>query len=181
MTITFKITRQLFAAVCDDLRRPHSFAAERVGWLRCRVGNAPDGGLLVLAHDYCPVADDQYVRDRSVGAMMGSAAIRAALQLALKGDTCVFHVHLHDHNGQPGFSTTDARETAKFVPDFWHVSPNLPHGAVIFSNDSMCGRCWYPGGAAVEITKFVIVGAPFVRVGAEHGRTTGTAKLSRRK
>lgn len=165
MTITFKLTRKLWASVLEDLRRRHAFAAERVGWLRCRIGDASDGGLVILAHDYHPIKDKHYVRDETVGAMMGSAAIRTALQLALPGDACLFHVHLHEHDGPTGFSTTDTRETAKFIPDFWHVSPHLAHGAIIFSNDSACGRCWYPGGPVMEITRFVIVGAPLVRTG----------------
>jgi hypothetical protein len=180
MRVAFKITRQLFRAVQADLRRPHPFAAERVGWLRCRVGNDTAGGLIVLAHDYHPVADADYVDDPSVGAMMGSAAIRKALQLALSDNVSMFHVHLHDHRGRPGFSGTDAQESAKFVPDFWHVRPGMPHGALVFSQDSMYGRCWYPGGKIVAIAEVTIVGAPLVRIREEHG-TTSAAKLSRRK
>ena len=180
MTVTFKLTRRLWKAILADLRRPHAFARERVGWLRCRVGDAPDGGLILLAHDYHPVADGDYVRDESVGAMMGSTAIRKAMQLAVNQDVSIFHVHLHDHDGSTGFSNTDQRETAKFVPDFWHVRPDRPHGAVIFSNDHAVGRCWYPGGAVVEISEFVIVGAPLVRRGREHGRPARAANVSRR-
>src|SRR5262245_26516500 len=48
MTIIFKITDTLTNNVREDLHRPHSFAAERVGFLLCRstVGNDV---LLVLA------------------------------------------------------------------------------------------------------------------------------------
>jgi hypothetical protein len=180
MRVTFKITRRLFRAVQVDLLRPHAFAAERVGWLRCRVGNDVQGGAIVVAHDYYPVDDQDYVDDPRVGAMMGSVAIRKALQIALNENVSMFHVHMHDHSGRPGFSGTDARESAKFVPDFWHVRPAMPHGALVFSRDAVYGRCWYPGGNIVEIGQTIIVGAPLVRIREENG-TTRSAKLSRKE
>lgn len=179
MKAAFKITYKLFAAIQADLVRRHAFAAERVGWLRCRVGDAADGTLLILAHDYHPVEDPDYLDDPSVGAMMGPGAIRKALQLALSSKAAMFHVHMHDHRGRPGFSGIDSRETAKFVPDFWKVRPELPHGAVVLSRDSACGRCWYPGRRILDISKFVIVGAPRVRASEAYGPKTRPAKLSR--
>jgi len=179
MRITFKITRRLFADVQVDLRRPHAFAAERVGWLRCRVADSAAGCLLVLAHDYFPVEDGDYVEDWSVGARMGSAAIRKALQLAYNTKAAMFHVHLHDHGGRTAFSRVDGRETAKFVPDFWHVRPEMPHGALVFSRDFATGRCWYPGGKVVEVGEIVIVGAPLVRIAENHGQAPRTPELPR--
>lgn len=164
MRVTFRLTRRLFEAVKADLIRRHAFAAERVGWLRCRVGDVPAGGVVILAHEYFPVEDGDYLDDPTVGAMMGSAAIRKALQLAYRSKASMFHVHLHDHRARPRFSSVDSRETAKFMPDFWHVRAGMPHGAVVFSRDSACGRCWYPGGKVLEISEVVIIGAPIVRI-----------------
>ncbi len=63
------------------------------------------------------------------------------------------------------FSRTDARESAKFVPDFWNVRPEMPHGALVASKDSLWGLCWYPGmSAPIEIGEFVVVGSPMVFV-----------------
>jgi len=180
MRVAFKITRRLVAGVQADLRRPHAFAAERVGWLRCRVTDSPAGSLLVLAHDYFPVEDSDYVEDWSVGARMGSAAIRKALQLAYDTKTALFHVHLHDHRGRTWLSPVDSREAAKFVPDFWHVRPEMPHGTLVLSRDSAAGRCWLPGGQVVEIGEIIIVGAPVVRILEEHGEPPRTPELPRR-
>ena len=86
--------------------RPHPFAAERVGFLACRAGRLDGGGIVILAADYDPVADEDYVDDLRVGAMMGPAAIRKALQRAYndgRGDLSLFHVHMHEHSGLPGF------------------------------------------------------------------------------
>jgi hypothetical protein len=159
--LAFRISRTLLAKALDDLRRPHPFAAERVGFLSCKVGRLKPDGLVVLAENFHPVIDEDYVDDRTVGAMMGSDAIRKAMQVALRGQSCMFHVHIHEHQGQPRFSTTDLRETPKFVPDFWNVCPELVHGAIVFSTDSMAGRCWYnQHKSPAEFTELSIVGSP---------------------
>lgn len=161
MRVGFKITRGLFDRLRDDLRRPHPFAAERVGFLSCRVGALKPAGWVLLAEAFHPVVDEDYLRDPSVGAMMGSAAIRKALQIALKYECGMFHVHIHGHRGAPSFSGVDLRETANFVPDFLHVCPQLVHGAIVLSMDSFVGLCWHPKASTpVPISEFSIVGAP---------------------
>jgi len=161
MMVAFKIPEGLLGRVCEDLNRPHPFAAERVGFLSCRVGALKPSGWVVLAHDFHPVADSDYLRDHSVGAMMGPAAIRKALQVALSSEVGMFHVHIHGHRGKPWFSGVDLHETAKFVPDFWHVRPHLVHGAIVLSLDSAAGLCWHPQSPKpVVFSRFSVVGAP---------------------
>lgn len=137
----FRAPSPLLHAVRNDLHRAHPFAAERVGFLSCRTA-ATDDGLLVIAASYHPVADEDYIDDLSVGAMMGPAAIRKALQISLTSGASMFHIHMHEHRGLPRFSPTDLRENAKFVPDFFNVSPRVPHGAIVLSYDEMIGLCW---------------------------------------
>jgi len=161
MKVMFKITRQLWCDVKAKLDRPHPFASERVGFLLCRAGLLEEGGVILLAHSLHEVADDDYLDDPSVGATMGSHAIRKALQVSHNQQAAMFHVHLHSHSGRPRFSRVDSTETASFVPDFWNVQPDLPHGAIIFSDDSACGRCWIPNRHDPEdISQFAVVGIP---------------------
>src|SRR3989441_3753775 len=163
MKVLFKITSSLLKRVREDLVRTHEFAAERVGFLSWRAAKLRPRGLVILAHDYHPVSDNDYVNDSTVGAMMGSEAIRKALQFAYGNEVGMAHVHMHDHCGSPCPSRTDLSETAKFVPDFWHVKPQMPHGAIIVSRDSISGRCWYPGRSKpVSISKLTIVGPRLV-------------------
>src|SRR5262249_672672 len=165
MRILFKIRRDLLLALAADLRRPHAFASERVGFLLCRPAALPDNGLMILPQRFDGVADGDYVHEPDAGATMGPAAIRKALQVSYNAAACMFHVHIHEHRGKPGFSRIDARETARFVPDFWNVQPNLPHGAIVLSSDSAFGKCWLPGTAApLEISEFVVVGVPVSRL-----------------
>ena len=163
MRVMFKVGDQLLARVRNDLGRLHEFAAERVGFIACRAASLVPGGIVILAHEYKAVGDEDYIDDRTVGAMMGSNAIRKALEFALNNKAGMFHVHLHEHTGRPRFSRTDARESAKFVPDFWNVRPEMPHGAMVLSKDSAYGLCWHPGiSRLIEIDKFVVVGSPMV-------------------
>lgn len=159
MNVHFKITASLIEAIQRDLHRPHPFAYERVGFVVSGLSAASDD-ILVLAQDYRPVADDDYLRDPSVGAMMGPVAIRKALQWALQSGAALFHVHAHEGRGVPRFSGVDLRENAKFVPDFFKVAPQSAHGAIVLSSDTACGQIWVDRDRSYAVTEFSQVGVP---------------------
>jgi hypothetical protein len=160
MRVLFKISQALRHETMSALRSPHPFAAERVAFLKCRLSST-GSRLIILAHSLHHVADEDYLNDPSAGATMGPAAIRKALQVAYLEQPAMFHVHIHEHKGKPGFSSIDTRETALFVPDFWNVQPDLPHGAIVLSQDSAWGKCWYPGRRRpIDIDDFTFVGIP---------------------
>jgi len=166
MKTHFKITRPLLAEIRLDLERPHPFAWERVGFIFAGVARVAPDELLLLAHAYSPVADEDYLFDRSVGAMMGSDAIRKALQTALQTQTAAFHVHMHAHDGRPDFSRVDLTENAKFVPDFFKVGPQAPHGALVLSQDSAVGQVWLGRWQRPHpIDRMTAVGLPLAREG----------------
>lgn len=158
MNIVFRATESFLQIVREDLARPHPFAAERVGFISIRAAAIPDG-ILLLAERYHPVADSDYIDDRDVGAMMNQDAIRKALDIALLQTVGMFHVHMHDHSGDPWFSRTDLREQVKFVPDFFKVCRKLPHGAIVLSHDCAAGRVWVKPGAVTNISEFNTMGA----------------------
>ena len=166
MNVEFRISQVLRRRVLGDLHRPHAFAAERVGFLQCGVARVEGGTLLVLAQDFLPVADEDYLDDPTVGAQMGPSAIRKALQFAYNTPSSMFHVHCHEHTGRTSFSRTDIRESAKFVPDFFNVRPERPHGALVLSLDSAVGFCWTERGAApVPLNRISFAGSPFAMIG----------------
>lgn len=160
MKIVFRIDQALWRTVHADLDRPHSFALERVGFIACRPA-AIEGGFLLLASEYHPVLDGDYEDVRGYGAMMGPGALRMALQIAYREKVAIMHVHRHDHDGQPGFSRTDIKENGKFVPDFFKVRPQLPHGAVVFSHDALAGEVWEPETLRRRpVNEVMVVGRP---------------------
>lgn len=169
MTLTFKIPSRLLTQIRDDLHRPHSFAFERVGFLTAGVATT-EGGLLACAKAYYPVDDANYIDDPSVGARMAPAALLNALNLALLGQQAVFHVHTHGLSGVPAFSGVDRRENAKFVPDFFKVTPQRVHGAIVLSDDAAAGQYWTGrGGCAQPIDRFVEIGPRWHAWEAHHG------------
>ena len=107
------------------------------------------------------MADDEYLDDPTVGAMMGPDAIRNALQWALQDGVAMFHVHTHGGRGIPGFSGIDLRESAKFVPDFFKVAPQCAHGAIVLSDTAAQGLIWTGRSRRNHfVTTFVEVGVP---------------------
>jgi hypothetical protein len=160
MKICFKITRALLSSVRADLVRPHAFAHERVGFISAGLAGAHDE-LLILAREYLPVRDEDYLPDPSVGAMINAAAIRSARQWAMNDRAAIFHVHTHGGNGVPGFSGIDNRENAKFVPNFVSVAPHAVHGAIVLSDTAGFGQVWLDHTSPKPfITRFTEVGMP---------------------
>jgi hypothetical protein len=162
---TFRITNRLLQSIVEDLQRPHDYAFERVGFISCRFGLGPNRHLLSLAHSYSPVSDEDYIEDPAFGALIDSSAFRKALQIAYTHRVGLFHVHLHSHSGAPRPSNIDLQETAKFLPDFFNVRPNLPHGALVLSRDSVSGRIWLGARHRPRpFREFIIVGMPLRRI-----------------
>lgn len=154
MKMRLRMTHSMFARMVADLRPPHEFAYERVGFLFCKQSGTPSG-VLLLASRYAPIRDDQYIRDESVGARFDSSSIREAMQIALSEGVCAFHVHLHDHRGIPRLSGTDVREMQALIPCFVNVRPDRVHGALVLSSDSATANGWsstQPQGEKVRVT-----------------------------
>ena len=157
----FKIQRRMLDEIHADLSRPHPFAAERVGFISCKVAALDASTVVALAQAYLSVQDDHYEDDPSVGAMLNGAAFRSALQHSYRSRTAMFHVHRHEHRGAPRFSHVDISEARRFVPDFWKVQPSLPHGAIVLSHDRMHGLCWLPGHRTpLPFASHTVVGFP---------------------
>jgi hypothetical protein len=159
MRTILKITATLYNDLVRRLRVPHEFAAERVAFLKCRPALSATS-LLLLAGGIHHVEDGDYINAPFAGATIGRSGLRKALQTTYAETVSMVHVHLHEHRGRPGFSRTDRRENASFVPDFWNVQPELPHGAVVFSFDSAVGQCWIPGSPVPACMEVAIVGSP---------------------
>lgn len=155
--IIFRATQQFMDSVRTDLERSHVFAFERVGFITTRAVQGAEG-LVILADGYYPVADDDYVPDQSVGAMLGSEALRKALELALLQGAGIFHVHMHGRAPRLWFSGIDLREQDKLIPDFFTVCPQMPHGAIVLDAERAAGRIWLAPDRIATIDEFGTVG-----------------------
>jgi hypothetical protein len=149
-----------------DLHRPHRFAYERVGFLTAGAATVSDDELLLVARDYKPVADEDYVPDPTVGVKIGPEAMRKAAQFAYRARSTLLHVHSHGGRGRPDFSGVDLRSGAEFVPGFFHSVARMPHGMLVLSDDSATGLLWLgPDDRGAYLVEFVGVGAPVRKFG----------------
>ncbi|QXF11104.1 hypothetical protein [Sphingopyxis terrae] len=173
MSTIFRATADFVDAVRTDLIRPHAFAHERIGFITVRAA-AGSKQVVLLAEEYYPVADEDYIDDRRVGARIGQEALRKALNLALLNPVGVFHVHMHLlPSYRHWFSRIDLSEQLNFVPDFFKVRADMPHGALVLSPRSAAGIVWTAPDAAQPIGEFNFVGAQLQIVRAAPDGSTG--------
>ncbi|HSD08862.1 hypothetical protein [Flavobacterium sp.] len=123
--LKFRIPEELHKKMLSDLKRPHPFAYERVGFLFAKTVKLSSDVTLVIAIDYLPVNDNDYINDEEVGAKINSNAIRVAMQGVFEKDCGCFHVHLHDHSGRPSPSFTDAKSLPGIVKSLNNIAQNI--------------------------------------------------------
>ncbi len=154
---TLRLPSALYEGVAADIRRPHPFAYERVGFLLTRRMSSALGSILV-AHSWHSVPDDGYLEATDVGARISRRTIRDVLRRCLEEDVGAFHVHFHEHHGPPGPSEPDERTFQELTPALVGAAPRQGHGAVIFSLDAAHARTLTPEGG--EPVTVVVVGQP---------------------
>lgn len=160
-TVRIRLVRSLVDAMLADLRRPHAFAFERVGWMSVTTGRAEDGNWLILGQEYHAIPDEQYLSDDRVGARIGTEAIHATVRRVLATRQGLFHVHLHDFPGQTGFSPQDLADQPPLVTSWTRACPLAPHGMLVLSSTSAAARVWLPGASGpVRPEQIAIVGYP---------------------
>ncbi len=166
MTVHLKIPHHIYQKMIIDLARPHSFAFERIGFLRCKIGNRKASAQLILAADYWPVPDDQYVPDEFSGARINSQAIRDALQTAFSTGDGIFHVHMHDFPGIPVFSLMDCEEIPRVVESLTFANPEMPHGMLVLGHDLASANVVMPGGKLQPVDRIAVIGQPTLVISA---------------
>jgi hypothetical protein len=156
MQLTLRIPLPVLESATRDLKRPHDFAFERIGFLRCRPTARSD---LVVVTGYDGVADDHYVCDSAAGACIGSQGIQAAMQRILSDQVGQIHIHLHEHRGPTGPSSTDWRDQPRLIASFRNLASSLPHGIIILSLTHVWGAFAIPGMTRlVKLSKVTVVG-----------------------
>ena len=155
-----RIPRALFNYMESDLSREHDFAYERVGFLFVNTGHTQNNTLL-LASDYVPVADDNYIRDSEVGAKINSSAISEVMQKILDTGHGALHVHIHHLSGIPQFSKIDNKNLSLLIPSFKSVGRGTINGALLLQNDSFNSLIWLPGQESpTKLNELTIIGYP---------------------
>lgn len=161
--IKIKIPKKVYQLMLNDLKKPHPFAYERVGFLYTKSKLLVNNTLLVLGVDYIPADDHDYIKDKSVGAKVNSTAIRKAMQGILDRKGGGFHVHLHEHSGVPSPSSTDKKGLKGIVESFSNISGKQANGILILSEDSFYASVKFGKEKYfVEPESILIVGSPML-------------------
>jgi len=159
--IIFRIPEQLHLEMLGDLHRPHSHAWERVGFLFTKSKWLDDKTLLIIATSYQAVEDEDYIEDRTVGAKIGSTAIRSAMEFMRSGASGCFHVHLHDHDGKPSPSSTDRKGLPGVVGSLSNISSGQATGILILSKDDFYSAVQLPNVKDLKPADLIsVVGFP---------------------
>jgi hypothetical protein len=162
--IEVKVVGPLYREILRDLARPHSFAAERVGFVFGRIGSLASRGKVILLTRYHSIPDNQYIDDATVGARIGSEALIWATQAVYHGRSAregIFHIHLHGHRGETSMSSVDSREIRRLMPGFQSVGANAAHGIIILSMDH--GSSWVLLPTSKELVRadaVTVIGTP---------------------
>jgi hypothetical protein len=133
--VKMKIPDSIYEQMLEDLKRLHSHAHERVGFLFIKSKLLFNKTVLILATEYIPVADEDYIRDNTVGARINAAAIKKAMQGIYDRKGGCFHVHLHAHSGKPSPSGIDKEGLPGVVNSFSNISGQQANGILILSQD----------------------------------------------
>jgi hypothetical protein len=161
LSIVIRIPVALYRDAMQDLRRPHPFAAERVGFFSTALKRVSKKAAILTVSDYHPVRDEYYIDDPSVGAKINSSAIRQAMQRILTTKRGCFHVHLHDHGSRPAPSSTDQESLPSLIESFSHINRELANGYLILSRDSFFAAIRIDGAKQLlHPAKVSVVGYP---------------------
>jgi len=131
-----RIPASIYKQAIDDLKRPHPFAFERVGFFSTSVSRTHKGRCIATITQYHSLEDNQYINDQNAGAVISSESIRQCMQRILKTKKGCFHVHLHNHSGKPSPSFTDLSSLPSVARSFFNTNPDLCSGYIILSKNS---------------------------------------------
>ncbi|HEX3718945.1 MAG TPA: ThiF family adenylyltransferase [Verrucomicrobiae bacterium] len=184
MKMVIKIPREIHERAKRDLRRPHRFAGERVGFFSTRCTRLGDTNL-VHCIEYDTVNDDHYVDDHTVGARIGSLAVTTAMSRSINDSVGQLHVHLHGSAGLPVPSRTDESELPPLARGLRNANGAEAHGWIILGECDAHGSVLSPvDGAITSVPPVSIVGFPTVvnrREAQPNGALAGLKSLLAKK
>lgn len=158
MSDELKITNKFLKEIRLNLYRPHPFAYERVGFVYCKP--AKKKGSLI-ASTYEAISDQLYIEDKMVGAKFSGDAIFAAMKRSLKTKEGVFHIHIHEHRGEPHLSNVDIRSVLEISNSLSDVNPNIKHGCILLSEDCCKTYVLSDDKKSLQLIKTYVVKFPF--------------------
>lgn len=158
--VNFRVSKKLKEKIDIDLSKKHSYAYERVGFVLTRTHWIGEKAI-VLAYDYKPVADEDYIKDDDVGARINSRAIKKAIEIAYSENCGIFHVHAHCHLEKPIESSSDIAGIKPMMESISRIGKKQLFGYVILSENSALCKIKSPSDKSfIEASVYSEVGYP---------------------
>lgn len=160
--IILRIPEKIHKQILSDLKRAHSFALERIGFISSNHKVLKNGNVIILITEYFPVKDEHYINDPEVGARINSDAIREALQRILDSKVGCFHVHYHSFSSnKPEFSGTDLKDNPEIIKAFKYADKSQFHGMIVLGKSGINALVYLSQKDTwVPVTKTIVVGYP---------------------
>ena len=160
--IIIRISDTLLSQIKNDLKRPHGFAYERIGFIGSKHKLLSTGTIIIFMTEYFPVPDNQYIDDSDVGARINSTAIREALQRIIDDKIGSFHTHYHTFSANsPEFSPTDMKDNPEIIKSFSYADKKQVHGMIVLGNSGMNALVKIPGESELrQVNRIIGVGYP---------------------
>jgi hypothetical protein len=121
-----------------DLKRPHEFAFERVGYF-LGESNLEKNEIAIV--DWLSFGDEMYQRS-NVGAEIGREGMKYLMRNAFQTNMTYLHFHLHLFQKKPTFSFTDIQSIKEIVPALFSFSSASAHGAIILGSQYVTYEIW---------------------------------------
>lgn len=133
------IPQNLFDSAVNDIKRPHEFAFERVGYF---LGKHDNNENKVMIDDWYTFEDSMYEQNDEVGARIGSVGMKSLMVKALSTNKVFFQFHLHDFAEIPDFSFVDLKSLKEIVPALFSFSTAKLHGALVGNEEHITALIW---------------------------------------
>jgi len=161
MNVNIRISQKLYDDALTDLRRPHPFACERIGFFSSSTVQLDTNDFLIFLKDFHSIQNEHYIDNPEVGACIGREAIQAAMQRSLKLNMGQIHAHIHEHAGRPHPSPDDLEGVPPITRSLSLTSPDQTSGYLILSRNSAWAELHIAGtGQIAEASKITVTGFP---------------------
>ncbi len=159
--IYIRIPQQLLDSILLDLRRPHKYTYERVGFCYGHSVITSLNEWVVILNEYKPVKDENYIKTSLVGARINSAAITEGFQFAYSNSMSLFHIHLHDfEGGRPEFSYDDLSSGSEIIESMSSFVNTQIHGLIVLNKNSCNAMALISGDSELQkAEQITVVGA----------------------
>lgn len=160
--VKIRISASLLERMMLDLKRPHKYAHERVGYSYSRSTKLSNGDWIICFFDYEAIKDSWYLKDSSVGAHINADAVNQSIQRSYTEQVGSFHTHLHDFSsGIPEWSCTDLDDLPKLPKNALRYSKQQPHGLLLLGSQGVNALVLLPDESELIKPELItVVGSP---------------------